>query len=84
MPVHRVKHVHEVTIKQYSGTLMVPIVTPAYHVSVMGQSDMCDVETGHCIACQNHTIGTYCENCVCKDIMVIQHEILPVVFVHVH
>jgi laminin alpha 3/5 len=28
------------------------------------QSDICDVETGHCIACQNHTTGTYCESCM--------------------
>ncbi|CAF0941718.1 unnamed protein product [Rotaria sordida] len=29
-----------------------------------GQSDICDVETGHCLACQNHTTGTYCEKCI--------------------
>jgi laminin alpha 3/5 len=49
--------------KQYSGTNGAHSYT-CVPCQCNGQSDRCDVETGHCFACQNHTIGTYCETCM--------------------
>ncbi|CAF1597728.1 unnamed protein product, partial [Adineta ricciae] len=49
--------------KQYSGTNGAHSYT-CVPCQCNGQSDICDVETGHCLACQNHTTGTYCEGCV--------------------
>ena len=49
--------------KQYGGTNGAHSYT-CVPCQCNGQSDMCDVETGHCLACQNHTIGTYCETCM--------------------
>ena len=48
--------------KQYSGTNGAHSYT-CVPCQCYGQSDTCDVETGHCLACQNHTIGIYCEKC---------------------
>ncbi|CAF1272511.1 unnamed protein product [Adineta steineri] len=49
--------------KQYSGTNGAHSYT-CVPCQCNGQSDICDVETGHCLACQNHTMGTYCETCI--------------------
>ncbi len=49
--------------KQYSGTNGAHSYT-CVPCQCNGQSDICDVETGHCLACQNNTLGSYCESCM--------------------
>lgn len=49
--------------KQYSGANGAHSYT-CVPCQCNGQSDVCDVETGQCLACQNHTMGNYCETCM--------------------
>lgn len=49
--------------KQYSGTNGAHSYT-CVPCQCNGQSDMCDVETGHCLACQHYTTGDHCETCI--------------------
>lgn len=49
--------------KQYSGTNGAHSYT-CVPCQCNSQSDVCDVETGHCLACQNHTTGKQCELCL--------------------
>lgn len=48
--------------KQYSGTNGAHSFT-CVPCQCHGHSDVCDVETGQCSACQNQTTGTHCEQC---------------------
>jgi len=49
--------------KQYSGTNGAHSYT-CVPCQCNGQSEICDVESGHCLACENHTTGKYCESCL--------------------